>query len=92
MSNMILVIYVGVANIRLADIEDFVKKVTKKITPERFEGEIIVIPTNTIDTKIECINPRYVTEEALIKEHNEMMKKLNNLLNYQINELENENK
>jgi len=89
---MILVIYVGVANIRLADIEDFVKKVTKKITPERFEGEIIVIPTNTIDTKIECINPRYVTEEALIKEHNEMMKKLNNLLNYQINELENENK
>lgn len=92
MSNMILVIYVGVANIRLADIEDFVKKVTKKITPERFEGEIIVIPTNTIDTKIECINPRYVTEEALIKEHNEMMKNLNNLLNYQINELENENK
>lgn len=86
----ILVIYVGVAGIRSEDIESFVQHVSKRISPSTFEGEIIIIPTQTYDTKIDCINPRYVTEEKLIEEHTNMMKKLNEELKYQLEELKND--
>lgn len=86
----ILVIYVGVAGIRGEDIPDMVKKITEKISPSTFEGEIIVIPTQSYDTRIECINPRYVTEEKLIEEHTQMMKNLNEELQHQLNQLKDE--
>lgn len=89
MENKILVIYVGVAGIRSEDIEDFVYKLSKRITPETFEGEIILIPTQSIDTRIECVNPKYITEPELIKEHTEMMKKLQEQLQYQSELLKN---
>jgi hypothetical protein len=87
MENKILVIYVGVAGVRSEDIDDFVHKVTKKITPSVFEGEIIIIPIQSIDTKIECVNPKYVTDKDLIKEHTEMMKNLNEELQNQLDQL-----
>lgn len=87
MENKILVIYVGVAGIRAIDISDYVTKVSKKITPTTFEGEIILLPTQSYDTKIECINPKYITDEDLIKEHTEMMKILKEELQNQIDQL-----
>jgi len=92
MENKILVIYVGVAGIRSEDIRDFVQKVSKKIIPTTFEGEIIIIPTQTPDTKIDCINPKYITDANLINEHTEMMKKLQEALHSQLEILKKENK
>ena len=89
--NKILVMYVGVEGIRMEDIEHFIKSVTKKITPETIKGEFIVIPTQSPDTRIECINPKYITETELIKEHTEMMKKLKQELQYQMEQLKQEN-
>lgn len=86
----ILVIYIGVAGIRGEDIRDMVQKITQKISPSTFEGEIIVIPTQSYDTKIECINPKYITEEKLIEEHTQMMKNLNEELQHQLNQLKDE--
>jgi hypothetical protein len=89
MENKILVIYAGVAGIRSEDIESFVKKLSTRISPETFQGEIIVIPIQSIDTKIECINPKYVTEPKLIKEHTKMMENLQEQLQYQLELLKN---
>jgi hypothetical protein len=89
MENKILVIYVGVAGIRSEDIENFVRSLSKRISPETFQGEIIIIPTQSIDTRIECINPKYITESELIQEHTEMMKKLQEQLQYQSELLKN---
>lgn len=86
----ILVIYVGVGNIDEHSIPDVVRKISERIVPSTFEGEIIVIPTRSYDTKIECINPRYVTEEELIKENTEMLKRLNEEVQHQLNQIENE--
>jgi len=83
----ILVMYVGVAGIRAEDISDFVHKVAEKITPTRFEGEILVIPVQSPDTKIECINPKYVTDEEAIRVHTEQMKTLNEEVQNQIIQL-----
>jgi len=81
--NNILVIYIGVAGIRSEDIAEYVAKVTAKISPTVFEGEIIVIPVQSHDTKVECINPYYVTDIDLIKENTEKLKKLKDELIYQ---------
>jgi len=84
MENKILVIYVGVAGIRSEDIEEFVHKICRRISPETFQGEIIIIPTQSPDTRIECINPEYITNEELIRENMEMMKKLREELQNQL--------
>jgi len=83
----IFVIYVGVAGIRSEDIEEFVHKVARKISPQSIEGEFIMIPTQSPDTRIECINPKYITDTELIKQHTEMMKKLQEELQHQLSEL-----
>lgn len=79
----ILVIYVGVAGVRSEDIPDFVKKVSQKISPRLFNGEIIIVPTQTNDTKVECINPKYITEEDLIEKNMKLMRNLNEQLQHQ---------
>ena len=86
----ILVVYVGVAGVRGEDIQDTVEKIVTMITPETFEGEILAIPTQSYDTKIECINPKYITNEELIKEHTQKMEKLKVELEHQINQLKDE--
>lgn len=87
MENKILVIYIGVAGIRSEDITEYSQKIVAKIMPSTFNGEVIVIPIQSYDTKIECINPKYITNEELIKKHTEMMKKLQEELQYQLEQL-----
>ena len=84
MEAKILVMYVGVAGIRAEDIDTYVHKVVKKIMPSTFEGEVIIIPVQSYDSKIECINPKYITDVELIIEHTEMMKKLQEELQHQL--------
>jgi hypothetical protein len=91
METKILVIYVGVQGIRSEDIQGYIRKLSERIVPTTFEGEIIVIPVQSIDTRIECINPKYITDAELIQEHTEMMKKLQEELQFQLENLK-ENK
>jgi hypothetical protein len=90
MEHKILVFYIGIAGINLDDVQDYIQKVIKKISPDTFKGEIIVIPTHTYDTRVECINPKYITNEKLIQEHENLMKELNHKLHNQLKEIENE--
>ena len=90
MEHKILVVYVGVAGIRSEDIESFVHKLASKLVPTTFEGEIIIIPTHQQDTRIECINPKYILEENLIQEHTELMKNLQEALKHQFDVLKQE--
>ncbi len=85
--NKIFVLYVGVQGVRLEDIPDFVQKVTKKISPTSINCEIISIPVQSPDTRIECINPEYITNSQLIKKHTNMMKKLQQELQHQLEQL-----
>ncbi|MDA3779607.1 MAG: hypothetical protein PF487_05185 [Bacteroidales bacterium] len=74
MESKIFVIYVGVQGIRIEDIPEYVKKVTEKISPTSINGEIISIPIQSSNTRIECINPTYITNSKLIKSHTNIMK------------------
>ena len=73
----IFVIYLGVKEIDDKFISQYCTKVSEKIIPKTVEGEFIVIPLrDTMDTRIECINPRYVTDKELIAEHTKLLQKL----------------
>lgn len=85
--NKILVIYIGVQGIRTEDIEYFTTKIAKKIVPSTFKGEIIVLPIQSSDTRIECINPKYITDVELIKEHTNIMENLQKELQHQLKQL-----
>jgi len=89
--NKILVIYIGVAGIRSEDIQDYCHKLASKIVPTTFEGEVIMLPIQSYDTRIECINPQYITETNLVNEHTELMKKLHEELRYQLIKLREQN-
>jgi hypothetical protein len=83
----ILVFYIGVAGIRSEDLQDFVYKVSSRITPSTFEGEIIMIPTQGSETRVECVNPVYITDEELIKKHTDLMQELQLELRHQVTQL-----
>lgn len=91
MENMILVLYVGVSGVRIEDIPTYVKKATENITPKTFHGEIIVIPTQSIDIRIECINPEYIVKKSLIEKHTKMINELQKELQNQMRQLKKEN-
>jgi hypothetical protein len=84
MDDLILVYYVGVSGIRSEDINDFVREVLERTVPDSFSGHIIGLPVQSVDTRIECINPKYVTKKLLINEHNIRLSKLNEELQYQM--------
>jgi hypothetical protein len=87
----IFALYIGVQGIRSVDIPEVVEKITARIAPETFLGEIIAIPVQSLDTRIECINPKYVTDAELIKEHTEKMKELHEHLQNQMEQIKKEN-
>jgi hypothetical protein len=87
----IIVIYIGVAGIRSEDIDSYVHKITNRITPTSIEAEIITIPVHAYDVKIECINPKYITDDKLIEQHTNLMKELHEELQHQVNQLKEEN-
>jgi hypothetical protein len=87
MEAKILVIYIGIGGIRSEDIDTYMKNATIKITPITFKGEIIVLPTQLLvapDIRIDCINPKYITNVDLIREHTEIMQKLQEELHSQL--------
>ncbi len=90
MENKILVFYIGIYGIDHNQIETYVNMVAKKITPVSFNGEIIIIPIHSYDSRVECINPKYITKKELIKENESLINELNNKLKEQIDIQKNE--
>lgn len=89
---LILVIYVGVAGMEMELIPDYMNKVSTRLTPHNIDGEIIFIPTlSSYDTRVECINPAYITDIELINKNTNLLSQLNIELNNQLNILKNSN-
>ena len=91
MEEKILVIYIGIAGIRTEDIHNYTQKVANKIIPNSFRGEVIILPEQSVNTRIECINPKYITKPELVKQHEEIMQKLQDELQKQLDILKNDN-
>ena len=81
---LILVYYISVGNLRTADIPEYMQEIQKRIVSSTLEGEIIFIPIEG-ETRIECINPIYITDSDLIKKHERLMSELHEHLNNELN-------
>jgi hypothetical protein len=82
----VFVIYIGIAFVRDVDIPDFIERVKENLIPSNVEGEFIIIPVQSTDTRIECINPTYITDDKLIRKHRLLMDELHEHINYYIDE------
>lgn len=88
-NNLILVYYIDVRKISNEEIPEFMNRVMNNIKlTSSGVSEIIALPILN-DSRVECINPKYITEMDLIREHRLKMDELQELLEKQINEFKN---
>lgn len=94
-NNLILVYYVGVLDPKTGQVventEEMVRVIANKIAITRSDLDVIFIPTLSYETRIECINPKYITEPELIRKHRLLMNELQENLNYQLEKLKEKN-
>ena len=81
---LILVYYIGVYGLDQDEIPEYIQRIKERISLPGFDGNIIFIPVYTQETRIECINPKYVTDKELIKKHTELVKNLEVELEHQL--------
>lgn len=89
----IFVAYVGVGNTAENEgIEKVMKAAYAAINPifNDMDAEVIFIPTRTVDSKFECINPQYITEDELIRKNRLLMDELHEHLDVHMANLKNE--
>lgn len=86
---LILVYYISISNIDASSVEEYMNGVMKRISAGSIsdETEIIAVPIYG-ETKIDCINPKYITDGDLIKTHERLIAELHEKLNNQIEQLD----
>lgn len=79
---IILVFYIGIADMNEQEVAQYVHRVQQRFFSQEFiqsnNAEIILLPTRETNSRIECINPKYITDAELIKEHHEKLTKMHN--------------
>ncbi len=79
----ILVFYVGIANLDATDIPEYMDDIKEKFVLKSFDGEIILLPIRSENSRIECINPKYITDPELIRENRLLLDELTEQLKFQ---------
>lgn len=65
MEKIILVYYIYIGDMNPVEVEDFIKQINESLSDIESQHNILsfIIPSRTEDTRIECINPKVVSEE-----------------------------
>lgn len=93
MEKIILVYYVYVGDMSPNEVEDFINQLNNGLSSIESQNNILsfIVPTKTENTKIECINPKLVSDEDYKhakKVLSNCKKKMNNFIkSYQKEEL-----
>lgn len=83
--DLILVYYISVVGIEEDKIKEFIHDIQKRIsTQSKFEKYNTIFIPVIGETRVECINPKYITDSNLIKKHERLMSELHEHLNNQI--------
>lgn len=82
---LILVYYISINNIREDNIENYINRVIEKVSASSISEntETLFIPVYG-ETRIDCINPKYITDGDLIKKHERLMSELHENINHHI--------
>lgn len=87
---IILVVYVNISYIDIADVAEYMHKITDTIT---FDDSVLrlFIPIRDSETRIECINPKRISDEEYIRV-SELVENAQNMLNEFLNNTKNDGK
>jgi hypothetical protein len=87
-TKLILVYYISTVGIDPSDIQYYFEELQTKIAAQSVseDTEIIFVPVIG-ETRIECINPKYITDSELIKEHERKMAELHEHLDNQLEQI-----
>ena len=83
-SNLIIVFYIDVRQIDPNDIYNFINGVAKRTQLNTETKDLLYIPIYG-ESRIECVNPIYITDSELIKKHERLMAELHEHLKNQLN-------
>lgn len=86
----IYVVYVASGDANADEIEVIMKKAYAVINPifeKQGDSEVIFIPVRGTDSRIECINPKYITEGELIRKHRLLIDELHEHLDSHLKEI-----
>lgn len=95
---LILVVYVGVQqyninNGNVEDLSEFIDSIRKIIDKLSIDAETLIVPTTSmLDIEIKCINPKYITEPEVIRNHRLLMDELNEYLKIELDEKKKNNR
>lgn len=81
---LILVFYIDTRIVDADDIPQLMYRIGEKLKPT-INAESIFIPING-ESRVECVNPKYITDSELIKKHERLMAELHEHLNNQLDE------
>ena len=91
-TKLILVYYISTVGLHDDEIEEYFYRLKKRISSESLseDSEIIFVPVIS-ETRIECINPKFITDGDLIKKHERLMAELHEHLDNQLEQIKNIN-
>jgi len=79
-----LVFYIDVRLIETEDIPKFMHGIAEQMDSDSVTKDVLYIPIYG-ESRVECINPVYITNEDLIRKHERLMAELHEHLNNQLN-------
>lgn len=91
----LFVIYVGIGNINNEEDQQLILQKAYNAIYDiigSHNADAIFIPVRDNNTRIECLNPQYITEDELIRKHRLLMDELHEHLDSHLLEILNKNK
>jgi len=67
MDKLILVVYGNVGSLSPNEIQEYIAQVNRYVASPTNEYITMVVPVRDQETRIECINPKFITNEEMIK-------------------------
>jgi hypothetical protein len=90
----IYVAYIGVGDSDQHELENVMKSAYESLNSifNDKDGEVIFIPIRGTDSRFECINPKYITEDELIRKNRLLIDELHEHLDSHLKQLTKDDK
>jgi hypothetical protein len=91
MDRLILVLYLDIREVDVLHVKKYVEEVSKSFNSQFNDSNIIfiIIPIKN-ETRIECVSPKFITNQEIIDRNNKNFEELNEKLTKYLNQIINE--
>ena len=87
MDKLIIAVYLNVRNMTMEEIREFMVRTRDTVSSPTNEYITMVVPVKNKDTRIECLNPKYITGDEINKKFEVGLKSIENNFEKILNEM-----